>query len=255
MSMAISGSYGNYGNTGSMGVSQGTDSVSKNIQNQILMKQQELQRLSENEDMSPEDKMKKRQEINQEISNLNMQLRQHQMEMRREQQQKAGSSMEEMLGSRQEADNQLKGENTGLSQGSMQALISADSAMGQAKAQGSVATKLEGAARTLSGEIKLDKARVEYKAIQGANTETKESQLSEMEQRVMQAKYSQINELKKADEEIEEAAKEENGAVDKEPADNKEEKNAGKVTGLETETGSGEAVDKRASYTPVDIRL
>lgn len=191
--MEIKGSYGNYTNTGSAGMAQSVDNVSKSIQNQIMMKQQEMQRLSENENMSPEDKMKKRQEINQEISNLNMQLRQHQMEKRREQQQKTESSMEDMLGGQREAANQLKNkENTGLSQGSMQALISADTAMGQAKVQGSMATRLEGAARTLGGEIKQDAAR-------GVNTEAKEKQLAEMEQRVMQANSSQVSTLKEAD--------------------------------------------------------
>ena len=67
-------------------MTQGNDSVSKNIQNQIANAQQKLQDLSSNEEMSLEDKMKKRQEIQQEINNLNQQLRQHQIEQRKEQQ-------------------------------------------------------------------------------------------------------------------------------------------------------------------------
>jgi hypothetical protein len=47
--------------------------------------------------MSLEDKMKKRQEIQQEIADLNNQLRQHQIEQRKEQQSK-GLSMDDMLG-------------------------------------------------------------------------------------------------------------------------------------------------------------
>ena len=42
--------------------------------------------------------MKKRQEIQQQISDLNMQLRQHQMEQRKEKQQAKSSSMDDMLG-------------------------------------------------------------------------------------------------------------------------------------------------------------
>ena len=60
-----------------------SDSYTKNIQRQIADAQQKLQDLSSNEELSLEDKMKKRQEIQQEITNLNQQLRQHQMEQRR----------------------------------------------------------------------------------------------------------------------------------------------------------------------------
>ena len=70
-----------------MGMNQATDSYSRNIQSQIANAQKQLQELSSNEDMSLEEKMKKRQEIQQQISDLNMQLRQHQMEQRKEKQQ------------------------------------------------------------------------------------------------------------------------------------------------------------------------
>ena len=77
-------------------MAQANDSVSKNIQNQIANAQQKLQDLSSNEELSLEDKMKKRQEIQQEITNLNQQLRQHQIEHRKEQQSKK-SSMDDMV--------------------------------------------------------------------------------------------------------------------------------------------------------------
>ena len=76
---------------GSSGRITKLDSVSKNIQNQIANAQKKLQELSSNEELSIEDKMKKRQEIQQEINNLNQQLRQHQMEQRKEQQTKKTS--------------------------------------------------------------------------------------------------------------------------------------------------------------------
>ncbi|MDE6221380.1 MAG: FlxA-like family protein, partial [Lachnospiraceae bacterium] len=63
-----------------------SDSVSKGIQDQIANAQKQLQELGANKDMTPEEKMKKRQEIQQEINNLNQQLRQHQIEKRKEQQ-------------------------------------------------------------------------------------------------------------------------------------------------------------------------
>ena len=68
-------------------MNQATDSYSRNIQNQIANAQKQLQELSSKEDMTLEEKKKKKQELQQQISDLNMQLRQHQMEQRREKQQ------------------------------------------------------------------------------------------------------------------------------------------------------------------------
>jgi len=46
------------------------DPVSKNIQNQIANAQKQLQEVSASQEMTSEQKMKKRQEIQQEITNL-----------------------------------------------------------------------------------------------------------------------------------------------------------------------------------------
>ena len=67
---------------------QTTDSVSKNIRDQIANAQKQLQEISSNKEMSVEQKMKRRQEIQQQISDLNNQLRQHQIEQRKQQQEK-----------------------------------------------------------------------------------------------------------------------------------------------------------------------
>ncbi len=83
-----------------MGINQATDSYSRNIQNQIANAQKQLQELSSNKDMTQEEKMTKRQELQQQISDLNMQLRQHQVEQRREKQQKQ-SSFDDLLGGNQ----------------------------------------------------------------------------------------------------------------------------------------------------------
>lgn len=96
--MTVNGINGVNIQAGQMGLNQTTDPYSKSIQNQIANAQKQLQDLSSNEGMTLEEKMKKRQEIQQQISDLNMQLRQHQMEQRREKQQAKGSSMDEMLG-------------------------------------------------------------------------------------------------------------------------------------------------------------
>lgn len=184
-----------------MGNPLGTDSVSKNIQSQIANAQQKLQDISADKEMSLEDKMKKRQEIQQEITNLNQQLRQHQIEQRKEKQQQT-SSANDMLGGTNNGGNGAKTGKaaSGLSQASMHAMISADSSMKQAKVQGAMATNMKGKAGVLESEIKMDKGR-------GGNTEAKEAELSDLQERVQSTTASQISTLADANKKMEEAAK------------------------------------------------
>lgn len=67
--------------------SQSTDAVSKSIQNKITTVQQKMQQLSSKEDLPVEEKTKKRQELQQELSSLNTQLRQHRADTSRKQRQ------------------------------------------------------------------------------------------------------------------------------------------------------------------------
>ena len=158
-----------------MNMNIGSDATSKNLQSQIANAQKQMQELSTNKEMSPESKMEKRKEIQEQINELQNQLRQHQLEQRKENLQKSSSSMEDMLGgSRQNSQPSAGG--TGLSGGSMQAILSADSAMSQVKAQGSARAQVKGRAEILRSEIKQDGAR-------GANVEKKQEQLDEIEAR------------------------------------------------------------------------
>ena len=59
----------------SIGGNMQMDSISRNLKNQIANAQKKLQELSSNQELSLEEKMKKRQEIQQEISSLTQQLR------------------------------------------------------------------------------------------------------------------------------------------------------------------------------------
>lgn len=196
--MTVNGINGVNTQMGQMGINKAADSYSRNIQNQIANAQKQLQELSSNENMSLEEKMKKRQEIQQQISDLNMQLRQHQTEQRREKQQAKGCSMDDMLGGAGSAKASSK--NNGLSQASMTAMISAGSSIKQAKVQGSVATKMEGRAGVLESEIKLDKMR-------GNDTQKKEEELADVEQKAQAATSSQLSTLADASKTMEEAAK------------------------------------------------
>ena len=266
--MRINGFSGTNMQSGTMGMAQGNDSVSKNIQNQIANAKQKLQDLSSNEEMSLEDKMKKRQEIQQEINNLNQQLRQHQIEQRKEQQSKTSSSMDNMVAG---TSNTSKKKDTGLSQASMQAMISADSSMKQAKVQGSMATQIQGRASVLEAEIKQDAGK--------GNTEKKEEELAELKAKAQSATAAQMSTLADANKSVEEAAKADNSNTEDTATKNntdKSEKTQESVGAAAEETDSvkntyikGETqvtveiptpenvqnATQQAVYTPIDIRL
>ena len=193
--MKINGINGANTQMGQMGMNQVTDSYSRNIQNQIANAQKQLQELSSNEEMTLEEKMKKRQEIQQQISDLNMQLRQHQTEQRKEKQQAKGTSMDDMLGGTKGGKSGSK--SAGLAQASMTAMISADTSIKQAKVQGSVATSMEGRAGVLESEIKNN---------HGSDVTKKKEELADVTQKAQAATASQMNTLAEANKAVEEAA-------------------------------------------------
>ena len=270
--MKINGINGANTQIGGINMMQSNDSVSKNLQSQIANAQKQLQELSTNKEMSLEEKMKKRQEIQQQIADLNNQLRQHVISQRKEQQAKK-SSMNDMIDGSKQAAPKAGNQGTGLSQASMKAMISADSAFEQAKVQGSVATKMEGRAGVLEAEIKLDLAR-------GGDAEAKKEELAEVQQKAAQAESAQMNTLADANKELEAAAKADQQAektddkdkkADKknEVSNEKEDKVVAGIEELETvdavvenETVSTDvaeavavSVPETVTYTHVDVRL
>lgn len=138
--MTINGINGASTQIGQMGMNQATDSYSRNIQNQIADAQKQLQELSSNKDMTQEEKMTKRQELQQQISDLNVQLRQHQIEQRRETQQKK-SSFDDMIGGNQRTD----AADTGV-------IISLSTTKEQIAGMKKVRTDLQGKLRTAQTE-------------------------------------------------------------------------------------------------------
>jgi len=225
--MRINGLNGANTQAGGMNM-KATDSVSKNIQNQIANAQKQLQEIPANKNMGIEEKMKKRQEILQEITDLNNQLRQHQMEQRKEKQQAKGSFMNDMLGGSKKTASKAGKQSTGLSQASMKAIMSADSSMAQAQIQGSVAAKMEGRAGVLESEIKLDAAR-------GGNVETKQKELAEVQQKAEAAETAQLNTLADANKELEAVAKAEDQAEKADDKDKKTDKKTNKKDALHGE--------------------
>ena len=183
---------------------QNEDAQSKSIKKQLEEKQQELSELSSKEDMSPEEKMKKRQELTKEISDLNMQLRQHQMEKRmQEKAEKQKKSRNAQNTETQRARSASKGKKktraAGLSTEGMSAMLSADTSMKQAQVQGGVSNSMENRAGVIETEIKLDSAR-------GGATEGKEAALADVRARAEDAAVAQAGSLREVNESAREAA-------------------------------------------------
>ncbi len=261
--MAINGITGTNASmqTGS-GMNMQTDTVSRNIQNQIAAAQKKLQELSSDDSISLEEKMKKRQEIQQEINNLNQQLRQHQIEQRKKQQSE-NTSTDGMPEKQQKTGDTKPGSKgqgrRGLSQAVMQAVVSADSSIEQAQVQGSVATNMKGMASVLKSEIKQDAGR-------GKSVEAKEAGLAAVEQKAMDATSMQNSILADAKKVVHEAVKaDQDNSTDKASAksaaengdqDKNTDKTSEETTAAETYvTGEEEQGVRPVSYVPINILL
>ena len=221
--MKINGINGANIQMGGINMMQSNDSVSKNLQNQIANAQKQ-------------------------IMDLNNRLRQHQLEQRKEQQVKK-NSMDDMLGTSKKTAPKTGKHSTGLSQASMKAMISADSAMAQAQIQGSVATRMEGRAGVLESEIKLDSAR-------GGDAEAKKEELAEVEKKAVQAESAQMNTLAAANKELEEAAKaDQQTEKADEKTDEKAEDKDKKTVNMDIEEPAEVSVSETVAYTHVDVLL
>ena len=200
---------------GMTGIGQGTDAYSRQLQKQISDAQKKLQDISSDENLSPEEKMKKRQEIQQEINELNIQLRQHQIELRREkQEEKSDSPVTELTGGSRNAKAGKGGQTGGMSEAGMSAIISVDMAAGQAQIQGNTAKRMENRAGIIKSEIKME----------SGDTSDKEKELAEVEKRARAASESQMNTLRDAGETLKKAEDSETKEKDKKASDAKEDK-------------------------------
>lgn len=240
---------------GMPGLGQQMDSVSKNLQRQIEMAQKQLQELSANKDMSAEEKMKKRQELQKQINELSNQLRQHQMQqkqeaMREAKKNRSNEAAEELSGGGKENG---KGTNTGLSQSGMTAILSAETAMSQARVQGGVAAKMEGKVRVLKSEIRQDEAL-------NGDTTKKREELAAVEQTALDASAGQMHTLKEANDVWQEVSKEqEEGKISSmRNADRKEEQEKEKDISRNERNEEEETAGMRAGHTgisSIDIYL
>lgn len=190
------------GNTagGQMSGIQKVDSVSRNIENKIFDMQRKMQQLSAEEDIPEEEKMRERQELQQEIARLNAKLRQQQAEADREKRQ------EELAKEAQaEADTENRGveyirstDNKSASTDTEE-MISAEHSARQISDRGKIVAKIEGGIVVLKGEIKQDEIR-------GEDVEGKKAELAKQEKRAQRASSPHITVLDETRESMKKAA-------------------------------------------------
>lgn len=243
---------------GAMGGANSNDPVAKGLQDRIKKAQQELKELSANQDMSVEQKQKKRQELQQEINDLTMQLRQHQIEQKQKENQEKQNAIDELSGNSKMQENgqttEKGGVIVGLSAEGMEALISADGSKKQAQVQGTTARQLEGKANVLEEEIRQDMALGK-----GVNIGKKQEDMAKLRRTAQTAQTSQLNTLAEAGRELEEVSETENEAkaesqdVDKMSEDNDTDQQNG--TGDADNDRNGQQEDKNAVTVPVDVRI
>lgn len=241
--------------TAGLGVGGGQmDPESKNLQQQIDRLQQQLKEVSANQEMPSETKMKKRQEIQKQISELEIQLRQHQIEVKKEERQKKKeeSSFDDLMGTKPQKK-QNASQKTGMSTGSMEAMISADVSVKQANANGTVAAKMEGRAGILEAEMKLDSARGG-----SSNVGLKEAELAKAKEAAEKATAAQMDSLIQAGEALQSAATDEKTD---EPKAKDEKKETGSGDEKEKTEGASDLPtdevleESGIPYHPVDVRL
>lgn len=232
------------------------DPVSKNLQNQIEKLKNDLKEISAKQDMPADAKMKKRQEIQKQISELEIQLRQHQMEAKREERQKKQeeSSFDELTGTKPQEKTAGNSQNTGMSTSSMEAMISADTAVKRADVNGQTAKKMEGRANVLEAELKLDGGRGG-----SSNAGLKEAELAKAKEAAQKATASQIDELAQAGKTLQEASKSDsNDSTDPKKEDGKKADGTDREEEKENAVNApeGESVEEDGFvYHPVDVRL
>ena len=185
------------------GMGQAADSYSRNIQNQIANAQKQLQELSSNTELSMEEKKNKKQEISQEISNLNIQLRQHQMETRKQAQQKNSNSFDDMLGGSQNTST------AGCAD--MGVLISLSTTKEQIADMKKVRTDLEGKLRT----AETDEARESLQEKIDNLSEDMFEKAKEAQDTISESRKAERDETEEENEdETEDGLEEDNGDVE-----------------------------------------
>ena len=185
------------------GMRANQDKQLQNIQNQIDHLQERMHGLSDNQELSLTEKMELRKELREQMQELRKQFTSRQIELRKEEQEKRAKKMQEQTEqlSPDKADkNQRNEENT-------KQIVALDNVAGQLDVEHSVKVEISGLARTLAGEIRMDKER-------GSSVEGKESALESLEEKIenldkeMMSKMDDIQDIQKEASKTQEEEKE-----------------------------------------------
>ena len=185
------------------GMRANQDKQLQNIQNQIDHLQERMHGLSDNQELSLTEKMELRKELREQMQELRKQFTSRQIELRKEEQEKRAKKMQEQTEqlSPDKADkNQRNEENP-------KQIVALDNVAGQLDVEHSVKVEISGLARTLAGEIRMDKER-------GSSVEGKESALESLEEKIenldkkMMSRIDDIQDIQKEASKTQEEEKE-----------------------------------------------
>lgn len=197
----IQGSQANYGGyaTGKM---SGQDHAVDQLKAQLQRTQDQLKKLEENENMTPEEKNEKKKELQKMVEELNRQLNQRQLEKQKEEQQKKAEKIAENL---EESGQKDEKQETAHMLKTMKGMVRSGYAVEASKTYERVKTSLEGEAGKLEGEIFMDQ-------LYGGDPKEKIEQLGSIEEKIgalagksVESLTNAANELKKGNDQ---AAKE-----------------------------------------------
>lgn len=185
---------------GKQGMRGSQDKQLQNIQNQLDHLQERIQGLSDNQELSLTEKMELRKELREQMQELRKQLTSRQIELRKEEQEKRAKEMQEQteqLSPDKAGKNQKNEENT-------KQLLALDNIAGQLDVEHSVKVEISGLARTLAGEIRMDKER-------GGSVKGKKSALESLEEKIEnldKEMMSKIDDIREETSKIQEEEKE-----------------------------------------------
>ncbi len=219
------------------------DGILNSIQDQIMGVQNQLKKISENEEMSLEEKMSKRKELQQQLQDLNKQYTQRKMEVQKEKREKRAAE------ANANTENKERKEPGVMDSSSMHGLINASSSMESVKTVQSVHTKLEGEARIAEAEFKRDMAR-------GASTGGQANRLSDLKSRAESAAGNVMRQLGNVNEAVEETKDTEKTDKD---SNEKETQNGTLVSDSDNPKDGAQAINGENSvsseYRPVNVLL
>nr|WP_320024828.1 FlxA-like family protein [uncultured Acetobacterium sp.] len=236
---------------------QKSDGISEGIRKQIENIKGQISDLSKNEALSPKDKMDKRKELQDLLQDLNNQLSQRQIEIKKEALEKNTDQSENVIDrkktnlSTKEKSDTVSISDTAMNSIAMKSLINSEFTMTQINITNGVKTKLEGQGGVLIGEIKLDRSR-------GVDTSAKSAKLSDIKGNINSISMDTAADLAKINQHVkDDAGSKETGNVDPAKNNAKYEDKLDKDKDSDTNAllDPNNPSEAFITYDPVDVRF